>query len=391
MDISLMSAVPNAVQAHMEKTCFVLAYLTSQGRVPLLGLNDVIAGVLRGWPSRRVGWLLLQVFYQCRLATNPNTGEARNKSTFGAGELLMLRSCHRMEWLLELMGHIRNVAYGATPVTCGDTKRATDFLFQVFAAAVVSWGDHRMPRLLGIRDKWFPWQPGSKPQIMQHGLYGGEAFADHALPQCMLGMAHSLAQLLDREPWGSQTHKRPCWPSSPPLSSRRKLCGPEHTDGSPEEQRQTVTMAIQTEVLPQKHGWSLNTKRLRLSGLCVPNAGTPLNSQNRQVEHQDDGEAKVCWCCWLNIRQGLRVHSMAVEGVSMTHSSSCGYLSPHGTQQNVNRSHYGTGSEVGLKDVNPYRRRSRMFHKKNCAHTTGLLWISSSMMTMVSRRFFSMT
>ena len=28
----------------------------------------------------------------------------------------------RMEWLLELMGHIRNVAYGATLVICGDTK-----------------------------------------------------------------------------------------------------------------------------------------------------------------------------------------------------------------------------------------------------------------------------
>lgn len=28
----------------------------------------------------------------------------------------------RMEWLLELMGHIRNVAYGAKSVTCGDIK-----------------------------------------------------------------------------------------------------------------------------------------------------------------------------------------------------------------------------------------------------------------------------
>lgn len=27
-----------------------------------------------------------------------------------------------MEWLLELMGHIRNVAYGAKTVACGDTK-----------------------------------------------------------------------------------------------------------------------------------------------------------------------------------------------------------------------------------------------------------------------------
>uniref|UniRef100_A0A8C9XL92 Focadhesin n=1 Tax=Sander lucioperca TaxID=283035 RepID=A0A8C9XL92_SANLU len=168
------------------KTCFVLAYLTSQGRVPLLGLNDVIAGVLRGWPSRRVGWLLLQTFYQCRLATNPNTGVLK-----------------RMEWLLELMGHIRNVAYGATP--------ATDFLFQVFAAAVVSWGDHFMPRLLGIRAQWFPWQPDSKPQTLHHSLYGEESLTDHALPQCMLGMSHSLAQLLDKEPWSSQAHKFIDW------------------------------------------------------------------------------------------------------------------------------------------------------------------------------------
>lgn len=65
------------VKAQMEKSCFILTYLTSQGRVPLLGLNDVIAGVLRGWPSCRVGWLLLQTFYQCRLAASSITGQAR--------------------------------------------------------------------------------------------------------------------------------------------------------------------------------------------------------------------------------------------------------------------------------------------------------------------------
>lgn len=181
----------------MEKTCFVLAYLTSQGRVPLLGLNDIIAGVLRGWPSCRVGWLLLQSFYQCRLATNTNTGQERrvtlllhshhigkwsltyiNKtrttelndtnqkliwchvsSSYNgrfisktvedyvcfisscstkciitvlvdlwvsllvlSGLLIVLGVPKRMEWLLELMGLIRNVAYGATCITCGDTR-----------------------------------------------------------------------------------------------------------------------------------------------------------------------------------------------------------------------------------------------------------------------------
>ncbi|XP_070785778.1 focadhesin [Enoplosus armatus] len=187
--------ITRVTEAQMEKTCFVLACLTSQGRVPLLGLNDVIAGVLRGWPSGRVGWLLLQTFYQCRLATNSNTGVSK-----------------RMEWLLELMGHIRNVAYGTTSVTCGDGKLATDFLFQVFAAAVVSWGDHFMPVLLGIRARWFPWQPGPKPRTLQHGLYGGgESVTVHALPQCLLGMPHSLALLLDKEPWSSQTDKFIDW------------------------------------------------------------------------------------------------------------------------------------------------------------------------------------
>ncbi|XP_020499256.2 focadhesin [Labrus bergylta] len=186
--------IARVTETQMEKTCFVLCYLTSQGRVPLLSLNDIIAGVLRGWPSGRVGWLLLQTFYQCRLATNANTGVLK-----------------RMEWLLELMGHIRNVAYGATSVTCGDTKLATDFLFHLFSAAVVSWGDHFMPLLLGIRDRWFPWQQGSKPQTLQHSLYGGESFTELALPQCMLGVSHSLPVLLDKEPWSGQTHKFIDW------------------------------------------------------------------------------------------------------------------------------------------------------------------------------------
>ena len=85
--------------------------------------------------------------------------------------------------------------------------QATDFLFQVFAAAVVSWGDHFVPLLLGIRAQWFPWQPDSKPQTVRHSLYGDESYTDHALPQCLLGLPCSLARLLDKEPWGSQTHK----------------------------------------------------------------------------------------------------------------------------------------------------------------------------------------
>ncbi|KAF7647416.1 hypothetical protein LDENG_00172290, partial [Lucifuga dentata] len=186
--------ISRITEAHMEKSCFVLAYLTSQGRVPLLGLNDVIAGVLRGWSSCRIGWLLLHTFYQCRMAASPNTGVSK-----------------RMEWLLELMGHIRNIAYGSTSVTCGDAKLATGFLFQVFAGAVVSWGDRSMPLLLGIRSQWFPWQPGSKPPTLQHSLYGADSDTDQALPRCLLGFPHSLALLLLKEPWSSQLQKFIDW------------------------------------------------------------------------------------------------------------------------------------------------------------------------------------
>uniref|UniRef100_A0AAQ6AID0 DUF3730 domain-containing protein n=1 Tax=Amphiprion ocellaris TaxID=80972 RepID=A0AAQ6AID0_AMPOC len=178
--------------AQMEKTCFVLAYLTSRGRVPLLCLNDVISGVLHGWPSHRVGWLLLQTFYQCRLAASSNTGVSK-----------------RMEWLLELMGHIRNMAYGATAVLY--SLQATDFLFQLFAAAVVSWGDHLMPLVLGIRAQWFPWKPESKPPALAHSLYSEESLTDHTLLQCLLGLSHSLLLLLDKDPWSNQTHKFIDW------------------------------------------------------------------------------------------------------------------------------------------------------------------------------------
>uniref|UniRef100_A0A667XPB0 Focadhesin n=1 Tax=Myripristis murdjan TaxID=586833 RepID=A0A667XPB0_9TELE len=181
----IFTLLPNQIQVQGKSMCIC---------IPLLSLNDVIAAVLRGWPSHRVGWLLLQTFYQCRLAASPNTGVSK-----------------RMEWLLELMGHIRNVAYGAASVTCGDTKLATDFLLQIFAGAVVCWADQSMPLLLGIRAQWFPWQPGSKPPALQHSLYGGESLTDLTPPLCMLGLSHSLTKLLAKEPWSSQSQKFIDW------------------------------------------------------------------------------------------------------------------------------------------------------------------------------------
>ncbi|KAF6730872.1 Focadhesin [Oryzias melastigma] len=99
---------------------------------------------------------------------------------------------------------------------------ATDFLFQLFAAAVVCWADHLMPLLLGVRTQWFPWQPDPRPPLLTHGLYGVDVQADHTLQQCLLGVCHSLPLLLNKEPWSGQTHKFIDWLLS--ISD-----GPEHS------------------------------------------------------------------------------------------------------------------------------------------------------------------
>ncbi|KAM6949459.1 focadhesin-like [Aplochiton taeniatus] len=109
------------------------------------------------------------------------------------------------------MGHTRNAAYGATAVKHGDTKEITDFLFHVFAYAVVSWGDDSMPLLLGIRAQWFQWHQSVKIAFSSPPLNIQKSFADNTLPLCLLGMPHSLRQLLAKEPWKGQSQKFIDW------------------------------------------------------------------------------------------------------------------------------------------------------------------------------------
>ncbi|KAJ8382321.1 hypothetical protein SKAU_G00030990 [Synaphobranchus kaupii] len=186
--------ITKVTEVNIEKTGFVLAYLSSQGRVPLLGLNDIIAAALRGGRREEVSWLLLQCFYQSRLASSPNTGVMK-----------------RMEWLLELMGHIRNVAYGTTPAQSGDTTQATDFLLRLFSSAVMSWADHSMPLLLGVRAQWFPGKQDSNPSDWSQGLYGNRSANENPASQCLLVLPCSVRLLLAREPWKGQTQKFIDW------------------------------------------------------------------------------------------------------------------------------------------------------------------------------------
>ncbi|TRZ00205.1 hypothetical protein DNTS_014976, partial [Danionella cerebrum] len=62
-------------EANVEKTAFILSYLVSKGRVPLLALNDVISTIHQVGTKKPIIWLLLQALHQSRFASGSNTGE----------------------------------------------------------------------------------------------------------------------------------------------------------------------------------------------------------------------------------------------------------------------------------------------------------------------------
>ncbi|XP_060730282.1 focadhesin [Tachysurus vachellii] len=194
MNDSEIDRIVKVTEANVEKTAFILSYLSSKGRIPLLGLNDIISTILQKGKPEQISWLLMQCFYQSRLASNPNTGVTK-----------------RMEWLLELMGHIRKVLYGAPTVQSVNAREGTSLLMDVFAAAVVSWADHSMPLLIGIRAQWFPWQKSSKHLDLPHDLYVNTTSTETSVKQCVLAMSYSLMHLLAKEPWKAQSQKFIDW------------------------------------------------------------------------------------------------------------------------------------------------------------------------------------
>ncbi|KAK1174956.1 focadhesin [Acipenser oxyrinchus oxyrinchus] len=186
--------ITQVTKDNLVKTSLIRAYLVSQGRVPLLCLNDVIAAALGDSQKESVCWMLLQSFYQARLAANPNTGVL-----------------NRMEWLLELMGHIRNVAYRSTPVEHEDIKQATDFLLQIFSAAVVSWSDHTSPLLLGVSAKWLLRKQETACTNTPKAIFGKHSADALSVQHCLTVLPYSIQLLLAKEPWKGQTQKFIDW------------------------------------------------------------------------------------------------------------------------------------------------------------------------------------
>ncbi|KAM5258004.1 focadhesin isoform 2-T4 [Hipposideros larvatus] len=181
-------------ESSIEKAAFVRLYLVSQGRFPLMGLTDMLSAALQHQEKDVLAWMILHSLYQARIASHDNTG--------------MLK---RMEWLLELMGYIRNIAYQSTSVQNVALDEALDFLLLVFANVVVAWADHAAPLLLGLSASWLPWHQENGPAGPASSFLGRSPMHRVTLQEALTLLPSSMLLLLQKEPWKEQTQKFIDW------------------------------------------------------------------------------------------------------------------------------------------------------------------------------------
>ncbi|XP_044283518.1 focadhesin isoform X2 [Varanus komodoensis] len=174
---------------NLDKVTFVKVYLVSQGRFPLLKWNDTITIAAGCEQNETVVWMLLHSFYHARIVSHENTGVIR-----------------RMEWLLELMGYIRNVSLKATSIQNVAPTEAVNFLLWIFAASVVVWADHAAPLLLGLTADWSSWECEATSGLSESCL-GKRQIDNLAVQEILILFPGSLQVLLAKEPWKEQSQK----------------------------------------------------------------------------------------------------------------------------------------------------------------------------------------
>ncbi|XP_032248224.1 focadhesin isoform X2 [Phoca vitulina] len=186
--------VAQITESNLEKAAFVRLYLVSQGRLPLMGLMGILGVAVRHRDRDPVAWMVMQSLYQARTVGHANVGVLK-----------------RMEWLLELMGYIRNIAYQSTSVQNVALDEALDFLLLLFATAVVTWADHAAPLLLGLSASWLPWHRENGPAGSASSFLGRSPMHRVTVQEVLTLLPSSMPLLLQKEPWKEQTQKFIDW------------------------------------------------------------------------------------------------------------------------------------------------------------------------------------
>ncbi|XP_023799302.1 focadhesin isoform X2 [Cyanistes caeruleus] len=179
---------------NIEKATFMKVYLISQGRLSLTNLSAVIETVAGYQQKENILWMFLHSFYHARIVRHENTGVLK-----------------RMDWLLDLMGYIRNAAYRSTPLQNVDLKECIDFLMWLFAASVLAWADHGAPLLLGLSADWSLCKPHMVSAELSEENIGKHSTDKFAVQETLTLLPNSLSLLLAKEPWKEQTQKFIDW------------------------------------------------------------------------------------------------------------------------------------------------------------------------------------
>lgn len=204
--------VTQITESSIEKAAFVKLYLVSQGRLPLMSLTDMLCVAVRHQGKDTLAWMILHSLYQARIVSHANTGVLK-----------------RMEWLLEVMGYIRNVAYQTTSVQNVALDEALDFLLLIFATAVIAWADHAAPLLLGLSASWLPWHQENSPAGPASSFFGRSPICRVTLQETLTLLPSSMPLLLQKEPWKEQTQKFIDWLFSI-MESPKEALSPESRD-----------------------------------------------------------------------------------------------------------------------------------------------------------------
>lgn len=186
--------VSQITKENIEKAAFVKLYLISQGRLPLMSLTDLLTAAMQHPSKETLAWMILHSLYQARIVNHANTGVLK-----------------RLEWLLELMGYMRNIAYQSASAQNVPPAEALDFLMLIFAAAVVAWADHEAPLLLGLSASWLPWHQENGPGGPAAALLGRSPMHRVTVQEVLTLLPTSMLLLLQKEPWKEQTQKFIDW------------------------------------------------------------------------------------------------------------------------------------------------------------------------------------
>ncbi|XP_022105848.1 focadhesin-like [Acanthaster planci] len=181
------------------KSTFIRSYIVCQGKQSLMWLNpcvDVAMNVADSSQRSSLVGMLLVALAQCDAIPSQHTAPM-----------------HRVHWLLELMGHTRNVAHAKTQLAPNrPIYKAVQILLDVFATAVVAWSSKDLHLILAIAPSWLTAQHGEqgsrKASTSRARFRPTEHYASEDVSELL---PYGLPLLLKREPWSQITEKVLNW------------------------------------------------------------------------------------------------------------------------------------------------------------------------------------